>query len=187
MYTREAKEEYSVMFEPGDTCHMHTLTRANLPRAHQHHPTLPVHTQLVHSYTPQMSHSATMQVNWAREFHFTVENLNVFCGWWNLIMLLLSIVWLVVPATDHIQILHFCEWMRLTLIGHMLPILFPRYLKIAITQLNFLGPFNSAEIQTCEAIQQWLPWNTWWPRDNDTWHSFNTEQSHTLGSSASLL
>ena len=91
MYTREAKEEYSVMFEPGDTCHMHTLTRANLPRAHQHHPTLPVHTQLVHSYTPQMSHSATMQVNWAREFHFTEENLNVFCGWWNLIMLLLSI------------------------------------------------------------------------------------------------
>jgi len=67
------------MFEPGDTCHMHTLTRANLPRAHQHHPTLPVHTQLVHSYTPQMSHSATMQAHLTQQRYKLVRQYSNDC------------------------------------------------------------------------------------------------------------
>ena len=45
------------MYEPGDNCHLHTMTRGNIARVH--HTTLPAH--VVHQYTQQLPQSATLQ------------------------------------------------------------------------------------------------------------------------------
>jgi len=55
---KEEYSQYSVMFEPGDNCHLHTGTIISRG-PHSQHPTLPVQ-HVLHTYNQHLPHSATM-------------------------------------------------------------------------------------------------------------------------------